>query len=113
MEKYTREDLIKICELAIVNEEDWEDRDTERSQQNIGVCWVLLKAGCDFEVTYEKEYKSDLCVTDEDTIWLYIYSKGFMWFECAEDDDRTYKEKIHIYLPTMKRLAERKGKDWY
>lgn len=115
MEKYTREDLIKICELAIVNEEDWEDRDTESSQQQVGICWALLKAGCDFEVTYEKLDDEDRnrCITDEDTIWLYIYSKGFMWFECAEDNSRDYKEKIHIYLPTMKRLAEAKGKDWY
>ena len=108
-EEYTREDLIKICELAIVNENDWHDRDTESSQEKIGICWALLKCGCDFEVVYE----DSLCKTDEDTIWLYIYSKGFEWFEWAEDNERTYKERIHIYLPTIKRLKEANGKDWY
>lgn len=116
MKKYTREDLIKICELAIVNEKYWKDRDTESAQRNVGICWILLKCGCDFEVQYDKEYDTDGCVTDEKIIWLYIYSKGFRYFEYSdgnEENDREYKEKIILYLPTMKRLAEAKGKDWY
>lgn len=114
--KYTREELINICELAIVNEEDWEDRDTESSQENVGICWALLKCGCDFEVRYNKKYNTDRCVTDEETIWLDVYSKGFGYFEYSdgnEEDDRKYKKEILIYLPTMKRLAKTKGKDWY
>ena len=56
--------------------------------------------------------------TDEDTIWLYIYSKGFMYYESCYPDDteeerKGYKEKKHFYLPTQKRLDEANGEDWY
>lgn len=111
MKKYTREDLIEICEKAFVKEKDWRYRDSEQSQCKLGECYALLKAGCEFEVTYD----GDLCETDEDTIWLYVYSKGFMYFDYydGEDEDKNYKEEHHYYLPTLKRLEETKGKDWY
>lgn len=101
---YTREELIKICEKAIVQEKDWANRDTESSQCKVGECWALLKAGCDFEVIYE----DDLCATDETTIWLYVYSKGFGCFDYGGE-----KENHHYYLPTEKCLEEANGKDWY
>lgn len=114
MKKYTRKDLIEICEKAFVNEDKWEDRDTESSQCELGECYALLRAGCDFEVTYKD---SDFrCVTDDSTIWLYVYSKGFSWFEFADETDedtRVYKERHHYYLPTLKRLEEVNGGDWY
>lgn len=106
---YTREELIEICEKAIVQEKDWHNRDTEQSQCNVGECWALLKAGCDFEVVYEDE----MCATDETTIWLCVYSKGFMWFEDWGEDRDNSKEKHRYYLPTPKRLEEANGKDWY
>ena len=106
---YTREELIEICEKAIVQEKDWQDRDTESSQCKVGECWALLKAGCDFEVIYE----DDTCATDETTIWLYVYSEGFRYFEYASADDNDYKETHHYYLPTKKRLEQVNGKDWY
>ena len=65
-------------------------------------------------------YEEDdhICETDEDTIWLYIYSKGFMYYESCYPDDteeerKGYKEKKHFYLPTQKRLDEANGEDWY
>lgn len=106
MKKYTREDLIKICEQAFVPEEKWHDRDSESSQCKLGECYALLKAGCDFKVTYED--KESMCVTDENTIWLYIYSKGFEYFDWSEK-----KDEHHYYLPTQKRLDEANGGDWY
>lgn len=111
MKKYTREDLIKICEQAFVPENKWHDRDSESSQRKLGECYVLLKAGCDFKVTYEDE--DSMCVTDENTIWLYVYSKGFCWFEDFGEDRDYSKEKHHYYLPTQKRLDEVNGGDWY
>ena len=104
MEKYTRENLIKICEQAFVKEEDWHDRDSEEAQCKLGECYALLKDGCEFEVVYEDE----ICETDEYTIWLYVYSKGFGYFDWSGE-----KEKHHYYLPTQKRLDEAKGGDWY
>ena len=109
MKEYTREDLIKICEQAFVPEDKWHDRDSENAQCKLGECYSLLKAGCDFEVIYEDE----VCGTDEYTIWLYIYSKGFMWFEDWGEDRDSSKEKHLYYLPTQKRLDEANGGDWY
>lgn len=109
MNKYTREDLLKICEQAFVKEEDWHDRDSESSQCQLGECYALLKSGCDFKVIYE----DDICETDEHTIWLYVYSKGFCWFESYGEDRDDYKEKHHYYLPTQKRIDEANGGDWY
>ena len=104
LKEYTREDLIKICEQAFVKEEDWHDRDSEYSQCSLGECYALLRAGCDFEVIYE----DDICGTDEHTIWLYVYSEGFGYFDWGGE-----KEKHHYYLPTQKRLDEANGGDWY
>ena len=109
MKEYTREDLIKICEQAFVPENMWHDRDSESSQRKLGECYALLKAGCDFRVVYD----DDLCGTDENTIWLYVYSNGFSWFEDWGEDRYLSKEKHHYYLPTQKRLDEANGGDWY
>lgn len=114
--KYTREDLLKICEQAFVSEDKWHDRDSENAQSCLGECYALLKDGCEFEVVYEED--NHICETDEDTIWLYIYSKGFMYYESCYPDDteeerKGYKEKKHFYLPTQKRLDEVNGEDWY
>ena len=112
--KYTREDLIKICEQAFVNEDKWRNRDSESSQSHLGECYALLRDGCEFEVIYD----DDICGTDEYTIWLYIYSKGFVYWESrypndTEEERKAYKEKKHFYLPTQKRLDEVNGGDWY
>lgn len=111
--KYTREDLLKICEQAFVSEDKWRDRDSEYSQSKLGECYALLKDGCEFEVIY-----ADMCGTDEYTIWLYVYSKGFVYWESCypndtEEERKGYKEKKHFYLPTQKRLDEVNGEDWY
>lgn len=102
--KYTREVLLKICEQAFVSEDKWHDRDSESSQSQLGECYVLLKDGCEFEIVYD----DDICGTNENTIWLYVYSKGFGYFDWGGQ-----KEKKHFYLPTQKRLDEANGKDWY
>lgn len=108
---YTREELIKICEKAIVPESKWSDRDSASSIRQVGDCWALLKAGCDFEVrTKENTEKDSNCITDEDTIWVDFFFNGFQRFEYGEDVD---KEEKTNYLPTPKRLSEIKGKDWY
>ena len=114
MKKYTREELLKICEKAFVSEDKWHDRDSEGAQSKLGECYALLKDGCEFEVIYD----DDMCGTDEDTIWLYTYSKGFVYFESVWGDEtpkelKGYKEKKHFYLPTLKKLNEANGKDWY
>ncbi len=112
MKKYTRKELIAICESAFVPEIKWNDRDSESAQCQLGECYALLKAGCDFEIIYE----DDICGTDENTIWLYVYSHGFSWFESfnkPNERTRDEMEEHHYYLPTIKRLKEANGNDWY
>lgn len=106
MKKYTREDLLKICEQAFVNTDKWHDRDSYHSQCQLAQCYVLLKDNCDFKVIYEDE-KHPYCQTDEHTIWLEISATGFDWFEGGEMATETF------YLPTQKRLDEVNGNDWY
>lgn len=114
--EYTREELIAICEQAIVQQDDWCDRDSQSAQVGVGKCWALLKAGCEFQVTYDHNKRLfSACVTDDKTIWLRTWSKGFNYFEYGEDDGGPFEnmEEDHFYLPTPKRLAERAGRDWY
>ncbi|VXC06823.1 hypothetical protein [Aeromicrobium sp. 9AM] len=104
---YTREDLIAICEKAIVPESDWSDRDSQRSQVKIGQAWALLKAGCDWHLADDPE-------TDARTIWIEIYSQGFNWFEGGYDGrDDEFLTRDLFYLPTPGRLIKADGKDWY
>jgi hypothetical protein len=100
---YTREELIAICEKAIVPEKHWLDRDSYSSQKQVGECWALLKAGCKFKILTEGNL-----ITDDQTIWVETEADGFEAFEYGGTE---YRERETHYLPTEKRL-KRKG-DWY
>lgn len=112
---YTREELLDICERAFVPQIDWHDRDSASSQIKVGTAYALLKAGCEFEILFADDGKG--CSTNEDTIWVQFYVHDFMWFECGSDDSDNKMGNgdfdYHVYLPTVKRLEEAKGKDWY
>lgn len=101
---YTREELIVICEQATVPETGWHDRDSYEAQFQVGECWALLRAGCEFDI---HGVESDPA-TDDQTIWLTTWGKGFSYFENHEsgDDPRAYKEDELHYLPTPERLAK-------
>lgn len=112
MKEYTREELIKICQKAFIAQEKWNNRDSASSQIALGSCYALLKAGCYFEIQYTKD--STGCSTDENTIWIQFWVHDFSWFEYNEDNAKGTKDhNYHFYLPTEKRLKERKGGDWY
>lgn len=100
--RFTREHLIAIAEAAIVPESQWHDRDSQGAQKQVGECWALLRAGCEFRLS-----TIEPCVTDERTIWLEIDSVGFSYFEEGERSEDTF------YLPTRASLAAANGKDWY
>ena len=104
---YTRQELIDLCELAIVPEGEWLDRDSCKAQQNLGVAWVLLKAGVEYEIDKD---------TDEETIWLTLKPNGFWSFDIGGEDGRSMDE-IYLYLPTRAKVATAKGRgsssDWY
>lgn len=112
----TREELISICEAAVVPQDKWSNRDTPEAQRSLGKCWVYLKAGCKFWVITEKDPKdpNDRCVTDNETIWVRIQHETFNSFEIAEPEDGDkYEEKELFYLPTRQRLKRANRGDWY
>lgn len=106
----TRDTLISICEKSIVDVTKWESRDCSMSQELIGKLWALLKANCQFEILFE----DGLC-TNEETIWIRVWWPKFIHFD-GVDFDLNNKEDLHsenFYLPTIFRLAQVNGSDWY
>ena len=98
---YTREELIALCERAIVAEDLWSNRDSATAQQKIGRCWALLKAGCEFVITDPKDRFG--------SINLDITYTGFNCFELGEG----YEDEDSFYIPTAEKLDAVNGKDWY
>lgn len=105
---YSREQLIAICELAIVQETNWRNRDSAKSQIGIGTAWALLSAGCEFTVLTGQKHEYGL-KTDHETIWIDITYRGFQAFELGDEA----MESDTFYLPTMRRLKESGEGDWY
>jgi len=101
-----RAELIAICELATVPEIKWCDRDSYATQKQVGECWALLRAGCDF-VIHGADGDPP---SDEKTIWATTFAEGFMRFEMGPE---VGKADDLFYLPTRKRLDESNGGDWY
>ena len=89
-----REDLIRLCEDAVVPNNRWASADTYYAQAQLASLWLFLKAGCKFKLDEE----------ENGTVWVVVtfYQPG---------------TKLHItsdyYLPTRKRLNSANGKDWY
>lgn len=99
---YTRDDLIALCEQALVPEGNWRDRDSESAQRQIGECWALLRAGCPWRFETGKG-----TTTNAKTIWIVVESKGFMYFEDGAPTRSLF------YIPTPAQLREASGRDWY
>lgn len=98
-----RNRLVAICERAFVAEEFWFNRDSAKSQRQLGECYALLRAGCVFELRHDMSGQPD-----DGTIWVRIWSQGFAHFDWGGGlDEETY------YLPDEDRLDRADGKDWY
>lgn len=106
---FSRENLIAICEAAVVPVEKWRNRDSPSSHEKLGLCTVMLKSGCKFQVHMPVDGIKDTCITDERTIWLTVEWPTFNTFELGEG----YEADELIYLPTPARLRESIGGDWY
>lgn len=87
---YSREDLIDICGRAIVPVSRWCNRDSDEAHKKVGECVARLMRGDDFEVITS----GDCFATDARTIWLEIDGDSF-------------------YLPTLQRIEQSAGGDWY
>ena len=94
----TREELIDICERGVVPVGAWRNRDTPDAQAQLGHCWALLRAGCDFTV--------EGFVEADRTCWVKVKHPTFGTFDCGlPHGDTTF------YLPIPDRIQP--GKDWY
>jgi hypothetical protein len=72
---------------------------TRTTQEQLAICWGLLKAGCEFRVIEQSN-----C-----TINLEIEHPTFSTIEWGEGE----LEQSSFYLPTQNRLDLCKGNDWY
>lgn len=105
---YTRDELIAICERAVVPMNHWRDRDSPHSHEKLGLCWAMLKAGAEFTIHSASEKGG--CHTNRATIWLTLTWNNFSDFEYGT----RLSESGTFYLPTPARLdAVGPGKDWY
>lgn len=116
----SRQDLIQLCVDGVVQEKDWTDRDSAKSQIQLGEACALLMAGCDFRVlTGEvKSSPTSHLVSDADTWWIEIFYEGFGYYETFSSEDTeeerlSYRQSKTAYIPTRQRLNDRVGKDWY
>lgn len=109
---YTREELVAICERAVVPVEKWRNRDSASAQNGVGQAWVLLKAGCEFHIHPNPPAGQHGCFTDADTIWLDLEFPGFSAFEYGRSDHHYWEDET-VYLPTPERLERSAGNDWY
>lgn len=109
----TREDLIALCEAAIVHESKWADRDSASAHAQLGELWALLKAGCEYRIRDAK--KDGDCRTDDRTIWLDVLTEGFRAHEYAENakERREYRDSETYYMPQPGRIDFKNGSDWY
>jgi hypothetical protein len=118
----TREQLIAICERAIVPQEKWNDRDSESAQKNVGRVWQLLKCGCEFLIL-TKDNCTAYQPSDDETWQIHFWVHNFMWFENGGIDDADNPKKgylsdsngqpLFFYLPTEETLKRANGNDWY
>jgi len=128
MSNLSREDLIEICEDAVVSCSEWHDRDSYGAQYQLNEIHGLLKFGAKY--TYS---------TQDDTIWVTFKNLNNvnpldipMYLDIDDRDDFFNTEDNadhemldasgawHIdensaygFLPTKERLLEVDGSDWY
>jgi len=132
MKVYRREELIEICEDAVVPCENWDNRDSYSAQVNIQSIYALLKANVKYVVYQEDEtlWIEFGPITKEDVKECRKYYLGidsiddYFNLKDVNNEEMFYAyglsisnenigEKIRMYMPTRKRLQEVSGKDWY
>jgi len=110
---YTRDELIDICERAIIPQKLWEQAQTEKVQKDIGRCWQLLKCRCDYQI---------IGILTEGLIGIHFFVHSQEWFEHGDNPEDTSeytgfsfdsdKNDLGFHLPTPDRLEKFIGKDW-
>lgn len=125
-----REELIKICEDAVVHHTEWRDRDSYAAQVNLQSIYKALTAGLPYTLTIEND--RTIWITFSQPIDFEKLSKGSYLNISSRDDyftdcDPEYETEMFegygidfesnytgTYMPTRKRLEECGiGNDWY
>ena len=126
----TREELLKICEDAVVKCELWHDRDSCVTQYRLNTIYSFLKVGAEFTTEVDKNQTIWVTVktTDEiiklfekelglpiDTIDDYrtIVDPEYSTEMFSKDSPDDYDDEYRTYLPTREKLTAVEGKDWY
>lgn len=105
IEENNRKWLIHLCEKAIVNHENWANRDSANAQAQVGRLWAYLSAGLPFRILTKQNCQNGLYVTNDRIIWIEVEVPGFAYFEGGEKDADTF------YLPKPQQIVP--GHDWY
>lgn len=132
-----REELIKICEDAVVHHTKWEDRDSYLAQREIQSIHKGLTAGLEFKIITKEDdpnYHSDehtliikffkpILDTIENVPELEISSREDYFKDCDPDYESEMfggggidfdSDYTQGYMPTRKRLENvGVGNDWY
>ena len=134
----TKEELITLCEDAVVHHTKWNNRDSYSAQREIQSIHKGLTAGLDYRIVTKEidpEYHSDertiiiefLQPIDLDKLktgkHLNISSRDDYWKDCDPDyegemfngDGIDFESSYtKTYMPTRKRIEEcGVGNDWY
>ena len=117
---YERNEMIALCDQAVVPVDKWMDRDSCKAHQQIGQLRMLLKAGCNFEIMTkytEKDSQMPEMCTSKNTIWVRVFGPDFKWVEMHGIDDVPEDYNKHeidtFYLPTYSKVKAADGEDWY
>lgn len=132
MKNYTREELISICEAAVVHHTKWRDRNSYSAQTEIQSIYEGLTAGLDFEIDGNTDdctiwisftQPIDLDKLDKNGLYLDISSRDDYFEDCDPEYETEMFDGYGIdfqssytrgYMPTRKRLEEvGYGEDWY
>lgn len=112
---YTREELITICESAVVPQEKWHDRGSRSAQLGVGKALALLKCGCEFEIL-TSNYGGGRRYKNQSDIRIIIWVNDSLWFGLPSEDPRLHGEEVSHMLftiPTPEKLERCSGGDWY
>lgn len=97
-----REELLALCDRGFIPEARWSNRDSSSALRQLGECYALLRAGCDFWVEPALKHGAH---------WVHVDFDGFNSFEYGRDN--TPKESERFYVPTQESLDANKDGDWY
>ena len=85
---YTREDLIDLCERAVVSCTKWNNRDSYSSQVNIQECYDYLKRGYDYDITTESD--NTVWINFKNVTKTQLQTDDVCWLSIDDIDD--YRE---------------------